>query len=242
MEIPPSVSHDRKEDRALPVAQTLLLLILLLGYPLFSIGFDLAGAISTDEISSRTIQIYLPTLAIQLAIIFSLWVVMRRTGSGFSELGLGRSDMKSSNIVAGLIFFVGAWLIMIILKSALSESGYVSDENLINILPTSAGERILWFFLAAGAALSEEIAFRGYVISRVRKITGTYWMGAVLGSVAFSTGHLYQGIAGVLLIFIYGMLFSGLYIARKSVLPCIVAHFLQDLTVLLAPLILPHSV
>jgi membrane protease YdiL (CAAX protease family) len=45
-------------------------------------------------------------------------------------------------------------------------------------------------------------------------------------------GHLYQGVMGVIITFIYGMLFAGLYIARKSVFPCIVAHFLQDVLIL----------
>lgn len=238
MEVSGRDSRVGKQGESLPPAQVVLLLILLIAYPLLSVGFDISGATSPAEIESRTLQVYLPAMVMQVAIIAALWLVMRRTGRGFSELGLGRSDISRSNILAGVIFFVGAWLVMIILRNVISGSGYAPENDLIRILPVTAGERTIWVFLAAGAALSEEIAFRGYVISRVRKAAGSYWIGAVLGSAAFSAGHLYQGPAGVLLIFIYGMLFSGLYVARKSVVPCIVAHFLQDLTVLLAPMII----
>jgi membrane protease YdiL (CAAX protease family) len=241
MKVSDTDSRGGRGGKSLPPAQLVLLLILLIAYPLLSIGFDITGSTSPAEIESRTLQVYLPALVIQLAIIVSLWIVIRRTGQGLSELGLGRSDISRSNILAGVIFFVGAWLVMIILRNILNGAGYAPEDDLIRILPVTAGERTFWVFLAAGAALSEEIAFRGYVISRVRVATGSYWIGAVLGSAAFSTGHLYQGPAGVLLIFIYGMLFSGLYVARKSVVPCIVAHFLQDLTILLAPVIISRN-
>ncbi len=238
MDIPGSDSSGGKRDRRLHPAQLVVLLMLLVGYPFISIGLDVAGATSTGQIESRTVQIYLPTLMVQVAIIALIWLVMRRSGFGLSELGLGSSDISLSNMLAGVIFFVGAWLVMIILKNLITGSGNAADRELIDMLPATDGERIIWVFLSAGAALSEEIAFRGYVISRLKIATGSYWIGALLGSAAFSTGHLYQGPGGVLLIFVYGMLFSGLFVARKSVVPCIIAHFLQDLSVLLAPLIL----
>jgi membrane protease YdiL (CAAX protease family) len=238
VEISGSNGSRKGQDRKLHPAQLIILLILLIGYPLLSIVLDIAGATAPAEIESKTTQIYLPTLALQVVIIASLWMVMRRTGSDLSELGLGFSDFNRSNILAGIIFFVGAWLVMVILRGIIAGSGTMTENDLIYILPVTGGEKTIWVFLAAGAALSEEIAFRGYVISRVRILTGSYWIGAVLGSAAFATGHLYQGSGGVLLIFIYGMLFSGLFIARKSVVPCIIAHFLQDVTVLAVPLFL----
>jgi membrane protease YdiL (CAAX protease family) len=164
----------------------------------------------------------------------AVWVVLRRSGEQFTGIGLGRKDINWSNTIAGLIFFVGAWSLMIIIKGSMARSGYLPEKEFLHLLPATATEGTIWILLSAGAALSEEIAFRGYVITRLRILSGSYWIGAILGSAAFSLGHLYQGFVGVLLTFIYGMLFSGLFIARKSVFPCIIAHFLQDSMILIA--------
>jgi membrane protease YdiL (CAAX protease family) len=132
-----------------------------------------------------------------------------------------------------VIFFIGAWALIIVIKGAVERGGYLPEKDFLYLLPSTITERIVWFFLSLGAALSEEITFRGFAISRLKTLTGSLWIGAVLSSAAFSIGHLYQGITGVFLTFIYGMLFAGLYIARRSVFPCIIAHFLQDAVILI---------
>ena len=217
-----------------PPVQIYFLLILLLGYPSLSIVLNMLGSTSPEAITSKIKQVYLPVLFMQGVIFGAVWVVLRRSGGRFAGIGLGRKDINWSNTIAGLIFFVGAWSLMIIIKGSMARSGYLPEKEFLHLLPATATEGTIWILLSAGAALSEEIAFRGYVITRLRILSGSYWIGAILGSAAFSLGHLYQGFAGVLLTFIYGMLFSGLFIARKSVFPCIIAHFLQDSMILIA--------
>ncbi len=220
--------------RVPPPVQIYFLLILLLGYPSLSIVLNMLGSTSPEAITSKIKQVYLPVLFMQGVIFGAVWVVLRRSGERFTGIGLGRKAINRSNTIAGLIFFVGAWSLMIILKGSMARSGYLPEKEFLHLLPATATEGTIWILLSAGAALSEEIAFRGYVITRLRILSGSYWIGAILGSAAFSLGHLYQGFAGVLLTFIYGMLFSGLFIARKSVFPCIIAHFLQDSMILIA--------
>lgn len=225
------------EKYSLPPVQLFFLLILLLGYPALSIILNMVGSTSPEAITSKIKQIYLPVLFMQGIIFAAVWVVLRRSGERFHRIGLGRKDINWSNTIAGLIFFVGAWSLIIIIRIAMARSGYLPEKEFLHLLPTTTTERAIWIFLSAGAALSEELAFRGYVITRLKILSGSYWTGAILGSAAFSLGHLYQGFAGVLLTFIYGMLFSGLFIARKSVFPCIIAHFLQDSMILIAVLV-----
>jgi len=220
------------ESGGLPAAQKAILYFLLIGYPVLSIVFNILDSGASAEIESKIIQVYIPTLAIQLLILGSVWLGMKKSGGSFSELGLEKKDITSSNLLSGLIFFVGAFALMIIIKSSIARSGYLPEKDFAFILPASPVEKAFWVLLSASAALFEEISFRGFIISRLKKISGSFWIGALAGSLAFSLGHLYQGIAGVLLTFIYGLLFSGLYVARQSVFPCIVAHFLQDAIVL----------
>ncbi|UCE65320.1 MAG: CPBP family intramembrane metalloprotease [Candidatus Zixiibacteriota bacterium] len=216
----------------LPAAQKVLLIFLLLGYPLLSILFNLIGAGETVEIESRMNQVYVPTFVIHLIILVGIWIGMKKSGGGFAELGLGKKDITASNLLSGIIFFIGAFALMIIIKSSIARSGYLPEKDFAYVLPVTFDEKLFWVMLSVSAALFEEICFRGFIISRLKILSGNYLIGALAGSLAFSLGHLYQGIAGVILTFIYGMLFAGLFIARKSVFPCVVAHFLQDIIIL----------
>jgi membrane protease YdiL (CAAX protease family) len=229
-----SPSHEPDDWRSLPPAQMALLGFLLIGYPLLSVLMTLSGSSYPPKITSRIEQIYLPTLLIEMVILSTVIAVIRGTRTPFAGIGLGRDDIKWANVVSGLIFFLGAWTIITLLEGAITRYGLLPQRNFLYLLPRNAAEKIVWIFLALGAAFSEEIAFRGYIITRLRIITGSYWAGIILSSLAFSLGHLYQGVAGLFLTFVYGLLFSGLFVARKSIVPCIIAHFLQDALVVAA--------
>ena len=223
---------DQNPPSPLPKIQLVFLLIVIIGYPGLSLLMGIIGKADPAEISSKITQVYLPTLFIQIILIGSLWWTLYRSRARFADIGLAREDINWSNVISAIIFFIGAWGLMIVIKSSIMRSGFIPETDFFRLMPATAVEGGLWALLSAGAALSEELIFRGFIITRLQRITGRFWIGAVLGSLAFSMGHLYQGLAGVLLTFLYGMLFAGLFAARRSVFPCIVAHFLQDIIVL----------
>jgi membrane protease YdiL (CAAX protease family) len=208
------------------------LLAVLFGYPVISILLNKISPIESEEIVSRISQIYLPAMVIQLAMLLVVLATVRITEGNYSGIGLAKEDITWSNVLSGIIFFFGAWALMIVIKGTVERSGYLPEKEFMFILPVTLTERFIWFFLSLGAALSEEITFRGFAVTRIRRLTGSYFIGAILSSAAFSAGHLYQGVAGVMLTFVYGMLFTGLLVARRSVFPCIIAHFLQDAVIL----------
>jgi membrane protease YdiL (CAAX protease family) len=194
--------------------------------------FSHLNRIEPEKIISLIGQVYLPSLVIQLAMLLIVLAIARLTEGGYSGIGLAREDITWSNVLSAVIFFVGAWALIVVIKGAVERSGYLPEKEFLYLLPKSLGERIVWIILSLGAALAEETTFRGFAVSRLKILTGSYFFGAVLSSAAFSCGHLYQGVAGVFLTFLYGMLFSGLFIARRSIFPCIIAHFLQDAVIL----------
>jgi uncharacterized protein len=225
-------SEEPRGAGAMPSVQIYLLLFLLIGYPLLSVVMSLVNNPGTAKVTSRIGQIYLPSLLIQIIILTLVVLVLKRTATPLAAIGLSKDDVNWPNLVSALIFFVGAWTMILILRSAIVRSGYIPEKDFLYLLPRTLSEKGFWFALSIGAALSEEIAFRGYIITRLRILTGRYWMGAIVSSLAFSLGHLYQGLAGVILTFVYGLLFAGLFVARKSIVPGIIAHFLQDALVL----------
>lgn len=225
----------------LPGIQILFLLLVLIIYPAISVVMDMLGKTDASEVTSKITQVYLPTLIIQAALLLALWVVLILSRESFSAIGLAREDVNLSNLISAIIFFIGAWGLMVLVRASMTGSGYLPPErDLMTILPANVIEGGLWAMLSIGAALSEELVFRGFAITRLKRITGRFWIGAILSSLAFSAGHLYQGVAGVFLTFLYGMLFAGLFAARRSVFPCIVAHFLQDIIALAAVFVKPQ--
>ena len=91
------------------------------------------------------------------------------------------------------------------------------------------GLLIVWTF----AAFGEEIAYRGYLLTRAaeigRQTTAAYWVGIVLISVLFGYGHYYKGPAGVLDSGVAGFVLGAAYmLAGRNLWASILAHGFID--------------
>jgi membrane protease YdiL (CAAX protease family) len=106
-------------------------------------------------------------------------------------------------------------------------------------LPTSSGnELILAFMLVVVVAVAEETIFRGYLMLRLKAISGSDVLAAVLSAIIFSLGHGYEGAAGVITVGMMGLIFALVYLWRKSLVAPMVMHFLQDfIGIVLVPLL-----
>jgi len=91
-----------------------------------------------------------------------------------------------------------------------------------------AWEYVLGTALVVVVAIGEETIFRGYLILRIRAITGRAVAAVVLSAFIFSLGHGYEGSAGVLTVGAMGAIFAVIYLWRDSLVAPIVMHFLQD--------------
>jgi membrane protease YdiL (CAAX protease family) len=102
------------------------------------------------------------------------------------------------------------------------------------LFPASAAGR--WFFGAVclGAGISEELAFRGFLLFYFATLLdfGTSF-GVVGSSAVFGLGHLYQGWRGVLLTAFIGLLLAAAYVASGSILVPMVIHAALDLRLLI---------
>ncbi|MCP4591208.1 MAG: CPBP family intramembrane metalloprotease [bacterium] len=81
--------------------------------------------------------------------------------------------------------------------------------------------------LTAFVGLWEEITFRGFILPRLRRATGTWTLAVLLSSIIFAAPHLAMQSAALLIpLFMIGALWSVVTIWRRSLVPVIVAHFL----------------
>ncbi|MCP4583216.1 MAG: CPBP family intramembrane metalloprotease [candidate division Zixibacteria bacterium] len=224
----------------LPKIQLIVLIIILIGYPLFSTVMNLVNPSENVEIESRILQLYLPSLMFQALVFLSLILVilkdpLRQGDSYWSiaenirSIGVRREDFSFTNLAIGVIFVFAAILILNMISNVIGYYGFFEAEDITYLLPRTPLEKVFWIALSISAGVTEELCFRGFIITRLSILTGSVWPGVIIGALSFGIGHLYQGWAGVVLIGIYGLMFGLLFIARGSLIPCIVAHVLQDI-------------
>jgi membrane protease YdiL (CAAX protease family) len=88
---------------------------------------------------------------------------------------------------------------------------------------------LVWTF----AAFGEEIAYRGYLLTRAADIgkrsTTAYWVGIVVVSILFGCGHYYKGPSGIIDSGIAGLILGMAYmVAGRNLWACILTHGFID--------------
>ena len=151
--------------------------------------------------------------------------------------GLGLTSFRAVDIAWAMTFLLVANLILTGLAWVLSQLGMPMPGEIALLIPQDTTGRIVWVFVSATAGFCEEIAFRGYLMTRLRILgkTKSWIMPVVVSSLTFGILHAYQSLPGVIILTVYGAMFALLYIRTRSLWPCIIAHFFQDFTALFIP-------
>jgi CAAX protease family protein len=201
----------------------------------FLLGASLGGARGLHPVSSHNkIPQYLWTMGWE-------WVL-----TGFVYFGI-RKRMKLRELIGGswseseaflrdLIIAAAFWLVAVVILGAgakmlhLDEGGKLDNmrRQLGFLVPGTTLELFVWFCLSATAGFCEEIVFRGYLQRQFALITRSMLWGVLLSAVVFGAAHGYEGGARMLLIGIYGLMFSLLAWWRKSLRPGMMAHAWHD--------------
>ncbi len=161
------------------------------------------------------------------AAIVLLWL---RFGEGLplSSIGLRRPGWKTVGfallaVVALLSVFVVQSLVIVPMFH-LDASRSVVERNLILARP-------FWYrlLMVLRAAVVEEILFRGYMIEKVRQLTGSTVLAVVVSVVAFTYMHLSGwGAVHLIPVFAGGVIFAMLYVWRRDLPSNMLAHFITD--------------
>jgi len=88
---------------------------------------------------------------------------------------------------------------------------------------------LVWTF----AAFGEEIAYRGYLLTRAadvgKRSTTAYWVGILFVSILFGYGHYYKGPSGIIDSGIAGLILGTAYmLGGRNLWACILTHGLID--------------
>ena len=213
------------------------LVFLLLLYP--GVSFLGAGGDPRELLRNLTpavLMVLLVTTVVFQWVIFLLnYVSIFREGTGLEGIGLRRLQLV--DLLWAVAFLLAANLVLSGLAWGLGQIGLPMPGEVGMLIPKDAAGKLVWVVVAGTAGFCEEVAFRGYLMTRLR-LLGRFksWLiPTALSAIAFGACHAYQGIPGFIVITVYGVMFSLLFIRTGRLWPLIIAHFLQDFGALFFP-------
>jgi membrane protease YdiL (CAAX protease family) len=166
-----------------------------------------------------------------LVLIVFLLTLARVDGQPLAALGIAREgavrELRAALPVTLGVFAVQVTAaVPIALLASLFHSGEHEATERIDTLGRLSGQSSLPAFLAAlvVAATFEEVCFRAFLTPRVRALTGSWSFAAVIVSLLFGLGHMYEGTLAVAQTAILGLYFTAAFLARRRLLAVVVAH------------------
>jgi len=103
-------------------------------------------------------------------------------------------------------------------------------RELEQLAPANGEEITGWVALCILVGIVEETVFRGYLQGQFTAWThGRAPAGVLFSALLFGAAHGYQGVKNMVLLAVFGALFSLLSLFRRSLRACIFAHCWQDL-------------
>jgi membrane protease YdiL (CAAX protease family) len=92
---------------------------------------------------------------------------------------------------------------------------------------------IMLVFTAFTASVTEELIFRGYLLTRLSIIFESKYIPVLISSILFASLHYgYHSLGEYIFTFLFGILCSVYYQKYKNIMPLIIVHFLIDLIAL----------
>ena len=222
----------RAPRRIAPLWHTILLIVLLA-------AFSFGGAHSSHPIARHQglAPQYLSMIIVEwLAFGYVVWGLRRGGVLSVRQLIGGRWE-KVEDFLLDIGIATGFWIVSVLVLGAcayalgMAKNGGNLEEakRLLGFLvPRTNLEIALWFCVAATAGFCEEIIFRGYVQRQFSTVSGSAFVGMLVSSIVFGMAHGYEGAKRMLLIMVYGFLFSTLAELRKSLRPGMMAHAWHD--------------
>jgi len=226
------------KSRLSPLATEIIVVIAFAYIPtlLVSVVYAYLG---TDVYQSGAITpvrnlVYLVTMA-QMTI--PLLYIFRLNKGTWSELGLRVprwSDLSWAILVfiAALIVYYGAFSLLYKVAPAAQE--FIRQKT-IAIPRTGAKtptDYLALAFAASAVGFGEELLFRGYLISRWQRLSGSLPQAILISVAFFAIGHIYQGLLGVIGSAFLGLIYALFFAKFRRLWPIAIAHALTDFILL----------
>jgi membrane protease YdiL (CAAX protease family) len=164
------------------------------------------------------------------------WLMMWLRGVGWRNVGLRRPTSWRSTLLLGVGIGIGYQYFSLYVSEPLIARLTGNLPDVSQFAPLIGNTFFLFLSLIASwtlAAFGEELVFRGYLMNRLADLVGANREGWLISlmvvSTLFGITHLYQGMSGIMVITLHGLLLGALYLAtgRNLWIP-IIAHGVND--------------
>lgn len=135
-------------------------------------------------------------------------------------------ETRPGDLLLGLALFLFAYLAMWFGWRFTREE---TRRRLALLVPATTAERIVWAALSLAAAVAEEVAYRGVLVTLLQRSLRSWWMAVAVSSILFALAHLLQGWRSAAIVGVFGVLFHLLVRATGGLEPAIAVHFAYDL-------------
>lgn len=194
-------------------------------YIIFFVIFLLVSNFGTSQMMRQdtstgtmpVIAILTPAL-VQLGLVFLIIWAARSGGNSLSDIGFKTYSwwvdcLIGIGLLAFLLFTV-PWLDRFLVDILHLEAIGISE------VPFSP----VWVVSGVIIGLSEELIFRGYGYTVLKKYVKHWWIALLVVSLLFGLEHCYKGSAGVAQTFAIALIANSVFIWRKSLIPVAIAH------------------
>lgn len=180
--------------------------------------------VAVPSVTSK-LPLYFAVIAVEVVVAWFITIGVRARGHNLAEL----IQFKPTRLALDLIPALATFALLRLSGPVLYEWLGRWASNAGFILPATRLESAVWILVSITAGVCEELVYRGYLQSQLWSFTGNLSAAVVLQSLVFGLGHIYQGWKPALVTAIYGLIFGILAAWRRSLLPGILAHAMQDI-------------
>ncbi len=235
-----------------PIAPAWHTAILIAGIVVISVAgvFELSG----PQSAVNRLQTYAFTATSELCMLGWVYFGLRLRGVPFlSLLGSVPGDLRSiaKDFVFAMVFWIGSLFVLgtigifwTVVEAAITHHSLFPSgkpltpdsrqeqavHTLTQLAPSNGVEIGAWVLICIVAGIAEETIFRGYF---QRQFTawarGGVAVGVALSALLFGAAHGYQGVRNMVMLAVFGVLFSLLALFRRSLRAGIFAHSWHDL-------------
>ncbi|MBN2191629.1 MAG: CPBP family intramembrane metalloprotease [Polyangiaceae bacterium] len=207
-----------------------------------SVIVPLAAAVAVPGLR----EAFRATLLRDVALLLMLGALLVGDGQGLRHVGL-EPRFLGTELRAALPALGGLMLAHFLLSVAVTLVAVAVGGNLLDLEVAKRSDVVgalvrehLRFTLPliVVASSTEEIVFRGFLLPRLRVLCGSYPLALLLGAFFFGLGHVYEGMLATVQTAGVGLALGVIYVWRRRLTACIVAHVgFNSLALLLALLV-----
>lgn len=212
-----------------PIARPRHTAVLIGIFVVAAVAGALQGGAGTSPTSARSaVPIYLSLIAIEWVLVWFVARGIRTSGTRIRDLIGGRWS-SPIDVIRDVALAAALWLLWSGIAAVWQRLHPADPAAAVQaLLPRTPLEIILWIVLSLSAGFAEELTFRGYLQRQLHAFTGSWPAAAIGQALLFGIAHGYQGAEACGRIAVYGLLFAGLAIWRRSLRPGMLAHAWTD--------------